>query len=307
MFPSPAKKQRSDVTPVGTPVGTPTFGTPTFGTPVGTPVGTHNNRRNTFPPSPSSPSSPLFNRSAPAKPKRKSTENDDSEYRWFDLLFQIRNNPDMPGEMKEFIQKLDSGKTIELSREKAKDSNHIFIDKKGVTPRLVYKFIPVKQYNNEIRTYEALEAKYPRDEYPRDKRIIHYLNRVFSKLFEGSGYGVLVTEYMYGLKPGNLLLVDDGDTTSEKAKLQEVAKKYLLDAGIKHEDSEGNLYSVNGEFLWIDFEDVEFEGDKGSSSSSSSTRRKGLFGMMGGKGKSRRKIRRRKSHGRKSRRKNRAK
>ncbi len=197
----------------------------------------------------------------------------------------------MPDEMKEFIQKLDSGKTTELSREKGKDSNHIFIDKKGVTPRLVYKFIPDERYNKEIRTYEALEAKY------KDDKGIHYLKRVFSKLFEGSGYGVLVTEYMDGLEPKNLLLVDDGDTTSKNAILKAAAEKYLLGAGIKHEDSEGNLYSVNGEFLWIDFEDVEFEGDKGSSSSS--TRRKGLFGL-GGKGKSRRKIRGRKSHGRKS-------
>ena len=297
MFKSPAKKQRFE-SPVGTPVGSPTFGTP-----PGSPI----NRRKTFPSSPYSPSSPLprseVTRSAPTKPKGKSTENED---KWINLLVKMRTDANMPGVMKIFIQKLDSGKTTELSREKGKDSNHIFIDKKGVTPRLVYKFIPDERYNKEIRTYEALEAKY------KDDKGIHYLKRVFSKLFEDSGYGVLVTEHIDGLKPENLLLVDDGNTTSKNAKLKADAEEYLLGAGIIHKDSEGNLYSVNGEFLWIDFEDVSFIGDKDSSSSSSSTRGKGLFGMMGGKGKSRRKIRGRKSRGRKSRgrksrRKNRAK
>ena len=152
---SPVKKPRSE--------------SPTFGT--------HNNRGKTFPPSPSYPSSPsspsspysplsrpVSTRSAPTKPKRKSTENEDSEDRWFELLFQIKNNADMPDAMKEFIQKLDSGKTTELLRERGKDFNHIFIDKEDVTPRLVYKFIPVKNYNNEIRTYKALKAKYKDDE-----------------------------------------------------------------------------------------------------------------------------------------------
>ena len=290
---SPVKKPRHDGPPVETPVETPDR---------------TSNPRKTFPFSPSSPSSPsspysplsrpVSTRSAPTKPKRKSTENEDSEDRWYKLLFQIKNNADMPVEMKIFIEKLDSGKTTELLRERGKDFNHIFIDKEDVTPRLVYKFIPVKQYNNEIRTYEALEAKY------KDDEVKHYLELVFFELFKDYGYGVLVTEYMDGLEPGNLLLVNDGDTTSKDAILKADAEKYLLDAGITHEDIDGNLYSVDGKFLWIDFEDVKFIGDKGSSSSSS--RGQGLFGL-GGKGKSRRKIRRRKSHGRKSRRKARAK
>ena len=185
-----------------------------------------------------------------------------------------------------FKNKLNSGYTKPQSRENQNPTNRVFIDDITQEPQLVYKIAFNSVIEREIRAYKALEKK--------DPDHIHILERVGEPIQLSDKFGMFITKHKNGLIPENLIYWnltqaennDDDDKIKRLEMLIDDAKKYLDHAGVTHNDIAGNLYDVDGNFVWIDFEVSDVKGKKPwysplSPFSSPKKKSQGLFGYSG--------------------------
>lgn len=208
-----------------------------------------------------------------------------------DLIDTIKKKDYHDSVLTTFKKKLNSGYTKPQSRLNQNPTNRVFIDDKTQKPRLVYKIAFNSVIEREIGVYKVLEKK--------DPELKHILNRQSDHIRLDRKFGMFITEYKEGLESRNLIWPNITKAENEKNNdehkrllaLVQNANEYLEKAGVEHGDIAGNLYEVNRDFVWIDFEqsiikDFEQSITKGKKSwfsslspfSSPQKKSQGLFG-----------------------------
>lgn len=250
------------------------FGTPT-GTPTGSPVKT-----TTYTHAPSAPSK-RYNRDIEAM-NELITELYDGIY---NEQPEGESNEQSEGKsnvhpVSTFQGKLLKNQTELLERENQNPVTRVYIDNATQNDRLVYKISYNSIIQREIEAYEALEK--------HDVNREHILTRVNGHIMLNEKFGMFITQWREGLEPENLIWpnITRAENNRDKTEadrlhgLEKEATKYLIKAGVEHKDIAGNLYEVDGTFVWIDFEQSETKKSWFSSISpfSSPEKRPGLFG-----------------------------
>jgi hypothetical protein len=182
-----------------------------------------------------------------------------------------------------FQEKLLNNQTELLERENQNPVTRVYIDNATQNDRLVYKISYKSIIQREIEAYEALEK--------HDVKREHILTRVGDPIMLNEKFGMFITKWKKGLESENLIWPkitqaenDENDENKTEADrlhgLEKEATKYLMKAGVQHKDIAGNLYEVDGTFVWIDFEQSETKKSWFSSISPfpSPEKRPGLFG-----------------------------
>ena len=182
-----------------------------------------------------------------------------------------------------FQGKLLKNQTKLLERENQNPVTRVYIDNATQNPRLVYKISYNSIIQREIEAYEALEK--------HDVNREHILTRVGHPIMLDDKFGMFITKWKKGLESENLIWTKIGQAENNRDKtkadrlhgLAKEATKYLIKAGVEHNDIAGNLYEVGLEpesvFVWIDFEQSETKKSWFSSISpfSRPEKRPGLF------------------------------
>jgi len=182
---------------------------------------------------------------APNKEHAKSVE------KMNEVIEYIKNYRGKNSDIKIFKEKLHSGKTHALERTNQNPTNRTYIDNEGVKLRYVYKIAYGSVIKKELDAYKKLKE--------HDSKNKHFLKLVSEAIKITDKYSMFITEYKGGLTPENLLYTKlaDAKKQEEVERLEGLiksAKDYLSKAGISHGDIAGNLYEVDGNFFWIDFE-----------------------------------------------------
>jgi len=215
---------------------------------------------------------------APSAPDRRKDK--DKEY-MENLISKLISPSEFNDEnVSKFQGKLRNNHTVLLERENQNPATRVYIDKNTQSPRLVYKISFNSIIEREIEAYVALEK--------HDVNREHILTRVNGHIMLNEKFGMFITQWREGLEPENLIWPNitraennrDKTEADRLIKLEKEATKYLIKAGVEHKDIAGNLYEVDGTFVWIDFEQSETKKSWFSSISpfSSPEKRPGLFG-----------------------------